>query len=151
MLDSQPVKSHMRPLSTNFDHFYKRMSWLLAWYSQCFRPGVSKFRYSSCLSPPQTETKKNIWAERLSRFVVVSPRGCHFSTVLCRFKLQCVCTCYEVLFPFRVASPPKKYRLVISVNLYHWPVPYERFKPYLKHVSGRAKFHDAFFVVSNMA
>ena len=72
ILDSQPEKSNMGPVWTDFhdfEHFQESCRGFLARYLPCFRPGAPKTGFSSFL----TGTKK-MRDEKLCRFVVVSPR-----------------------------------------------------------------------------
>ena len=71
-LDSQPEKSNMGPVPTDFHDFLtfqKSQDGFLTRYLSCFRAGASKFAFSRF----SVETKKNR-DEKLRRFVVVSPR-----------------------------------------------------------------------------
>ena len=71
-LDSQPDKSNMGPVPTDFHDFLtfqKSQDGSLTRYLPCFRAGASKFAFSRF----SVETKKNR-DEKLRRFVVVSPR-----------------------------------------------------------------------------
>ena len=85
ILDSQPEKSNMGPVPTNFHDFLtfqKSQHGFLTWYLSCFRAGASKFAFSRF----SVETKKNR-DEKLHRFVVVSPRAVPSLLVSCPFKI----------------------------------------------------------------
>ena len=84
-LDSQPEKSNMGPVSTNFhdfETFEKSGDDSLARYLPCFRPGALRKQFPSVL----VGTKK-MRDEKLCRFVVVSPREVPYSTFSCPFKI----------------------------------------------------------------
>ena len=84
-LDSQPEKSNMGPVPTDFHDvltFLKSQDGFLTWYLSCFRSGASKFTFSRF----SVETKKNR-DEKLRRFVVVSPREVPSLAVSCPFKI----------------------------------------------------------------
>ena len=86
ILDSQPEKSNMGPVWTDFhdfEHFQKSCRGFPARYLPCFRPGAPKTRFSSFL----IGTKK-MRGEKLCRFVVVSPREVPSLTFSCPFKIS---------------------------------------------------------------
>ena len=85
ILDSQPEKSNMGPVWTDFhdfEHFQKSCRGFPARYLPCFRPGAPKTRFSSFL----TGIKK-MRDEKLCRFVVVSPREVPSLPVSCPFEI----------------------------------------------------------------
>ena len=85
ILDSQPEKSNMGPVWTdfhNFEHFQKSCRGFPARYLPCFRPGAPKTILSSFLMG----TKK-MRGEKLCRFVVVSHREVPSLTISCPFKI----------------------------------------------------------------
>ena len=85
-LDSQPEKSNMGPVPTDFHDFLtfqKSQDGFLTWYLSCFRAGASKFAFWKC----SVETKKNR-DEKLCRFVVVSLREVPYSIFSCPFKIS---------------------------------------------------------------
>ena len=85
ILDSQPEKSNMGPVPTDFHDFLtfqKSQDGFLTRYLSCFRAGTSKFAFSRF----SVETKKNR-DEKLCRFVVVSPREVPSSAVSCPLKI----------------------------------------------------------------
>ena len=84
-LDSQPEKSNMGPVPTDFHDFLtfqKSQDGFLTRYLLCFRAGASKCAFSRF----SVGTKKNR-DEKLRRFVVVSPRGVPSLTVSGPFKI----------------------------------------------------------------
>ena len=84
-LDSQPEKSNMGPVPTDFHDFLtfqKSQDGFLTRYLSRFRAGASKFAFSRC----SVETKKNR-DEKLRRFVVVSPREVPSLPVSCPFEI----------------------------------------------------------------
>ena len=84
-LDSQPDKSNMGPVPTDFHDFLtfqKSQDGFLARYLSCFRAGASKFAFLRF----SVGTKKNR-DEKLCRFVVVSPREVPSLAVSCPFKI----------------------------------------------------------------
>ena len=84
-LDSQPEKSNMGPVPTDFHDFLtfqKSQDGFLTRYLSCFRAGASKFAFSRF----PVRTKKNR-DEKLCRFVVVSPREVPSLPVSCPFKI----------------------------------------------------------------
>ena len=84
-LDSQPEKSNMGPVPTDFYEsltFQKRQGGFLTLYLPCFRAGASEFAFSRF----PVETKKNRDG-KLRRFVVVSLREVPSLLVSCPFKI----------------------------------------------------------------
>ena len=85
MLDSQPEKSNIGPLSTNahdFETFEKSCDDSLARYLPCFRPGALRKQFPSVLVGTQKLRDK-----KLCRFVVVSPREVSSLTFSCPFEI----------------------------------------------------------------
>ena len=86
-LDSQPEKSNMGPVPTEFYDFLtfqKSQDGFLTRYLSCFRAGASQFAFSRF----SVETKKNR-DEKLRRFVVVSPREVPSLPISWPFKFLC--------------------------------------------------------------
>ena len=113
-LDSQPEKSNMGPVPTDFHDFLtfqKSQDGFLTRYLSCFRAGASQFAFSRF----SVETKKNR-DEKLRRFVVVSPREVPSLPVSCLFKIL-ICLSF-LKAPHHFLSQPsrKKCTLIISVN-----------------------------------
>ena len=85
IFDSQPEKSNMGPVPTDFHDFLtfqKSQDGFVTRYLSCFRAGASKFAFSRF----SVGTKKNR-DEKLRRFVVVSPREVPSSPVSCQFEI----------------------------------------------------------------
>ena len=85
ILDSQPEKSNMGPVWTDFhdfEQFQKSCRGFPARYLQCFRPGAPK----TILSSFSMENNK-MRGEKLCRFVVVSHREVPSLTISCPFKI----------------------------------------------------------------
>ena len=86
MLDSQPDKSNMGPVSTDFHDliiFQKGCHGFLARYLPCLRPGRSQVGFFSF----STGTKK-LRSEKIYRFELVSPREVPSLTFSCPFKMS---------------------------------------------------------------
>ena len=84
-LDSQPEKSNLGPVPTDFHDFLtfqKSQDGFLTRYLSCFRARASQFAFSRF----SVETRKNR-DEKLRRFVVVSPREVPSLAVSCPFKI----------------------------------------------------------------
>ena len=99
ILDSQPEKSNMGPVPTDFHDFLifqKSQDGFLTWYLSCFRAGASKFAFSGF----SVEIKKNR-DEKLRRFVVVSSREVPSLAVSCPFKIFNFRSCLKVRSLFR--------------------------------------------------
>ena len=98
-LDSQPEKSNMGPVPTDFYDFLtfqKSQDGFLTRYLSCFRAGASKFAFSRF----PVRTKKNR-DEKLRRFVVVSPREVPSLPVSCPFEILICRLCLTVHSLFR--------------------------------------------------
>ena len=112
ILDSQPEKSNMGPVWTDFhdfEHFQKSCRGFPARYLPCFRPGAPKTILSSFLMG----TKK-MRDEKLPRFVVVSPREVLYLPISCPFKILIFRTFFEGPSRFRASVLLKKYENVYT-------------------------------------
>ena len=104
-LDSQPEKSNMGPVPTDFYDFLtfqKSQDGFLTWYLSCFRAGASRFTFS--ILSVGTEKMRD---EKLCRFVVVSPRGVPSLLVSCPFKILIFRSLLKIRFFVRSPAPRK--------------------------------------------